>query len=284
MKIGFIGLGSMGAPIARRLARCGFAVTGCDVSRQALDAFDEPGTLREPDPIAVARRAEILGVCVRTDAQLVELCQDDAIFAALGQTAPEQGGIFIVNSTVAPELARELARRASGFGVSLIDVGVSGGGPAAIEGRLSLFVGGDNEAVERARPFLDAIGKVAHLGAVGRGLEGKLLNNLVSIANYGMAAAILDLGVDMKFDREQLRQALMSGSAQGYALQAVPGLLGWREGGATAAYLEGLHDLLAKDAGHAANLAPPDNVAMSALQSSCRAMLARMKRAAAEAV
>lgn len=278
MKIGFIGLGSMGAPIARRLARCGFSVTGCDVSAQALAAFDEPGTSRERDPIATAQAVDVLGVCVRTDAQLEELCIEDTIFSALGE-----GGIFILNSTVAPELARRLAGRAGKYGVSLIDVGVSGGGPAAIEGRLSLFVGGNDRAVERARPFLDAIGKVAHLGPVGRGLEGKLLNNLVSIANYGMAAAILDLGVAMEFDREQLRQALMNGSAQGYALQAVPGLLGWR-GGATPASLADMHDLLAKDVIHAATLAPSEDTAMAALQASCRAMLARIKRAAAEAV
>jgi 3-hydroxyisobutyrate dehydrogenase-like beta-hydroxyacid dehydrogenase len=277
MHIGFIGLGSMGAPIARRLARCGYGVTGCDVSAGALDAFDEPGTAREPDPIATAKAADVLGVCVRTDAQLEALCDGDAIFAALGD-----GGIFIVNSTVAPDLARRLAERAATHGVGLIDVGVSGGGPKALEGKLSLFVGGDEAVVERARPVLDTIGTVARLGPVGRGLEGKLLNNLVSIANYGMAAAILDLGVELDFDREQLRQALMIGSAQGFALQAVGGMVGWR-GESSAAYLQGMHDLLAKDVVHAAELAPADDPAMVALQHSCHAMLARVKRAAAEA-
>lgn len=276
MKIGFIGLGSMGAPIARRLARCGHAVTGCDISPQMLEAFDEPGTLREADPIATARGVDILGVCVRTDAQLEELIGDGAIFAAMGE-----GGIFVLNSTVAPDLARRLATQAAEYGIGFIDVGVSGGAPKAIEGKLSLFVGGDEAVVERARPFLDAIGTVAWLGPVGRGLEGKLLNNLVSIANYGMAAAILDLGVSLDFDREQLRQALMNGSAQGFALQAVPGLVGFREG-ISAEYLEDLHDLLAKDVVHGAELAPADDPAMAALQASCRAMLARVKRAADE--
>jgi len=277
MKIGFIGLGSMGGPIARRLARSGFAVTGSDVSAGALEAFDEPGTTREPDPVAAARGADILGICVRTDAQLEDLCKDDTIFATLGQ-----GGIFVVTSTVAPDLARRLAVRAKTHGVDLIDVGVSGGAPKALEGKLSLFVGGDEKVVEKAKPFLDAIGIVAYLGPVGRGLEGKLLNNLVSVANYGMAAAILDLGVALNFDREQLRQALMNGSAQGFALQAVPGLVGWR-GNASAAYLDDLHDLLAKDVTHAAALAPADDPAMAALQAACRAMLARVKRASAEA-
>ena len=276
MKIGFIGLGSMGAPIARRLARSGFNVTGCDVSPQALAAFDEPGTRREPNPIEAARGVDVLGVCVRTDAQLEELIGEGAIFAAMGA-----GSTFILNSTVAPNLARRLAEQAAGHAVGFIDVGVSGGGPAAIEGKLSLFVGGDEAVVEKARPFLDAIGTTAWLGPVGRGLESKLLNNLVSIANYGMAAAILDLGVELEFDREQLREALMIGSARGFALQAVSGLVGWREG-ATAEYLDDIHALLAKDVIHAAELAPPDHPAMSALQASCNAMLARVMRAADE--
>jgi 3-hydroxyisobutyrate dehydrogenase len=276
MKIAFIGLGSMGAPIARRLARSGFAVTGCDVWPAALEAFDEPGVRREADPIVAARGADILGICVRTDAQVQELFENDAILVALGE-----GGIVILNSTVAPNLARALAARAARHGIGFIDVGVSGGAPKALEGKLSLFVGGAAHDVERAGPFLESIGVVAWLGPVGRGLEGKLLNNLVSIAYYGMAASILDLGVSLDFDREQLRQALMVGSAQGFALQAIPGLVGWRDG-IDARYLESIHDLLAKDVDHAAELAPADDPAMSALQASCRAMLARVKRAASE--
>jgi len=276
MKIGFIGLGAMGAPIARRLARSGFDVTGSDLAPQALEAFDEPGTRREPNPIEAARAVDILGICVRTDAQLKDLIGDGGIFGAMGR-----GSIFILNSTVSPDLARRLADMAAPYGVDFVDVGVSGGGPAAIEGKLSLFVGGEKSVVERARPFLDAIGTVSWLGPVGRGLEGKLLNNLVSIANYGMAAAILDLGTELNFDREQLRTALMNGSARGYALEAVTGLVGWREG-TTATYLDGIHDLLAKDVMHAAELAPADNEAMAALQASCRAMLARVKQGADE--
>lgn len=276
LKIGFIGLGAMGAPMARRLARCGFHVTGCDVSSEALSKFDEPGTERESDPIAAARHADIVGVCVRTDAQVESLVDGGALFAAM-----PQGSIFILSSTVAPDLARRLAALALEHGVEFIDVGVSGGEPMAIKGELSLFVGGDEAVVERARPYLDAIGTTAWLGPVGRGLEGKLLNNLASIANYGMAAAILDLGVEMNFDREQLRQALMKGSAQGFALQAVPGLVGFREG-ITAEYLEQIHDLLAKDVSHAATLAPDSDPAMEALQASCRFMLDRVRRAASE--
>lgn len=276
MKAGFIGLGSLGAPIARRLARCGFELTVCDIAPSVREAFDEPGTIRHADPIETARGSEMLGICVRTDEQVESLFSDGNLFAAL-----PKGGIVILHSTVSPDLARRLNVQAQSHGVGFLDVGVSGGGPAVLEGKLSLFVGGEPEVVERARPWLEAIGKsIAHLGPVGRGLEGKLLNNLVSIANYGMSAAILDLGDRLQFDREQLRQALMAGSAQSFALQAVPGLLRPRGPGAPGA-LESLHDLLKKDVDLARAFAPQSDPAMSALLAESQAMLDRIKRQAA---
>lgn len=274
--VGFIGLGLMGAPIARRLARKGFAVTGCDIFPATLEAFDEPDTQRTLDPIEAARGKDIVGICVRTDEQLRDLTADGEIFKVQGE-----GGIFIITSTVSPELAVDLEKQAAAYGVSLIDVGVSGGQPAALEGKLSLFVGGDEATIERARPWLEAIGTVSHLGPVGRGLVGKLLNNLACIANYGLAASILDLGVELDFDREQLREALQRGSAQSFALQVVPGMMGVRENSTAEGVLD-MRNLLEKDVKLSAKLAPSDNIAMTALQDACAVLMARMDRAASE--
>jgi 3-hydroxyisobutyrate dehydrogenase-like beta-hydroxyacid dehydrogenase len=102
MKVGFVGLGSLGAPIARRIARSGFSLIACDVSAQALAAFDEPRTVREVNPLSVAREVDALCVCVRTDQDLKSLVGEGALFAALGQD-----GLFIVHSTVDPELCRQ---------------------------------------------------------------------------------------------------------------------------------------------------------------------------------
>ena len=274
MKVGFIGLGSIGIFMARRLARVGFEVTGCDVSPEMLAAFDEPGTRRETDPIATARGADVLGICVRTDEQLQALAGDGALFAALGR-----GGVAVIHSTVAPDLARSLAEIASNHGVGLIDAGVSPGGPHVGEGKASIFVGGDDEVVARARPYLEALGRVAHLGPVGRGLEGKLLNNLASTAGYGLAVSILELGRKLGFEQEELRGALMAGSAQSFALQVAPGLLRPSGAGATGT-LESLHDLLKKDVDHAAHLAgdphdPNLRVLLASAQAMFDALLAR---------
>jgi 3-hydroxyisobutyrate dehydrogenase len=279
MKVGFIGLGSMGAPIARRLARCGFDVTGCDIVPEMLKAFDEPGTKRSADPMETARQSDMLGICVRTDEQLKALVDGGKLFEALGKSK-----IVILHSTISPDLARELAVLAKRYGVGFVDVGVSGGGPAAIEGQLSLFVGGADKDVERARPWLEAIGKaVAHLGPVGRGQEAKLLNNLISIANYGMSAAIVDVAIAMGFDRERIIEALMAGSAQSFALKVAPGFVRPRSGLGAPSSIMGLHDLLKKDVDHCRNLPPSDPIAMKALLASCEVMLARIRRAAGEA-
>ena len=278
MKAGFIGLGSMGAPIAQRLARCGFSVVGCDISPEMLAAFDEPGTTREADPIETARQSELLGIRVRTDEQLESLCGDGRLFEALGA-----GGTVILHSTVSPELAQKLAAKAKQYGVGFVDVGVSGGGPAAIEGQLSLFVGAEPDDLERARPWLEAIGRnLAHLGPVGRGQEGKLLNNLISVANYGMSAAIVDVGVDMGFDRQQLIDAFMAGSAQSFALRVGPGMVVPRTGTGATGSIQGLHDLLKKDVDHCRELDVSETAALAGLLASCDVMLARLRRAAAE--
>lgn len=278
-KAGFIGLGSMGAPIARRLARSGFEVIGCDVSEEMLAAFDEPGTQRSSDPIATARESDMLGICVRTDAQLEALAGDGRLFEALGR-----GGVAILHSTVSPELAQRLAAKAKEYGVGFVDVGVSGGGPAAIEGQLSLFVGAETADLERARPWLEAIGKkLSHLGPVGRGQEGKLLNNLISIANYGMSASIVDVGVDMGFDRQALIDAFMAGSAQSFALRVGPGMVQPREAHGAPGTFQGLHDLLKKDVDHCRDLPVSETAALAGLLASCDVMLARIRRAVAEA-
>jgi 3-hydroxyisobutyrate dehydrogenase len=270
MKVGFIGLGSLGTPIARKIARSGFPLAVYDISPAAIEAFDEPGAVVAADPIDAARRCEVLCVCVRMDAELQELAGDGALFAALGE-----GGLFIIHSTVAPELCQQLAEVAQRYGVAVIDAGVSGGAPRALTGELSIYTGGDAAAIEKARPLLESYGKIAVLGAVGRGMQGKLLNNLISIANYGMSAAILDLGDTLGFDRAQLRDALLAGSAESFALRAVPGLL--RPESAAA-----LRQLLGKDLDHARKLAPESDTAMAALVPAAESMLERLQRAAAE--
>lgn len=261
MKIGYIGLGALGGPIARRIAASGFALSVYDLFPAAVQALADCGTVAASDPLAVAKACDALCVCVRTDTDVIDVVAGGKLFEALGK-----GGLFIIHSTIDPELCRSLAEQAAPYGVSVIDCGVSGGSPAALEGKLAIYVGGADEAVARAKPLLDCLGNFRHLGSVGRGMQGKLLNNLISIANYGMSAHILDLGEHLGFDRAQLHEMLMAGSAQSFALKVVPGFV-------QPDRLENMRTLLGKDVEHARHLADPDLPAMQALIPAAQSMI-----------
>jgi 3-hydroxyisobutyrate dehydrogenase-like beta-hydroxyacid dehydrogenase len=271
MKVGFIGLGSMGGPIARRIARGGYDVVACDNDPAMLAAFDEPGVSRESDAIATARQVEVLGTCVRTDEQLEELAGDGRLFEALGK-----GGTFIVHSTVKAALVRRLAEVAKAHGVDFLDIGVSGGTAVALDGGLLLLMGGDAAIIDRVRPILETYGKMlVHFGPIGRGMEAKILNNILAIANYGMAVSVLDLGEKLNFDREVLRKALLGGSGAGTALHVVEGMLAPSGLGATST-IPRLHDLLKKDVELADTLVSGEDPSLAVLSAGAWAMLDRL--------
>jgi 3-hydroxyisobutyrate dehydrogenase len=262
LKVGYVGLGLLGAPVAACIARGGFPLTVYDISPGALEAFDAPGATKVGDSIAVAQASDIVIACVRTDEDVEALVGDGALFEALGD-----GGIFMIHSTIAPALCQSLAERAKPCGVSILDCGVSrGGGGAEVHGDLCIFLGGDADAVEKAKPLLDCLGTWRHLGPVGRGMLCKLLNNLVSIANYGMAANILELGEHLGFDRDGLRDMFMVSSAQGFAMRTAPGFV-------TPDRAPNMLALLGKDVVHARHLADPDLPSLKALLAAAQSMV-----------
>jgi 3-hydroxyisobutyrate dehydrogenase len=261
MRVGYIGLGALGGPIARRISHSGFALTIYDLFPAAMEQWDDRQVSKAVDPLHVARECEALCVCVRTDADVIDVVADGAIFEALGE-----GGLFIIHSTIDPALCKALAEQAKAHGVSVLDCGVSGGGPAVAEGKLSIYVGGEADAVAKAKPLLDCLGTYRHLGDSGCGMQGKLINNLISIANYGMSAHILDLGEHLGFDRMELHEMLMAGSAQSFALRVVLGFTAPDR-------LENMRTLLSKDVEHAKHLADPDLPAMKALIPAAESMI-----------
>lgn len=261
MKVGYIGLGALGGPIARRIAVSGFPTTVYDLFPASAEVLADSGAVAAASVAEVAAACDSLCICVRTDQDVIDVVAGGETFAQLGR-----GGVFIIQSTIDPELCRELAQQAAPYGVDVIDCGVSGGGPAVAEGKLSVFVGGTEAAVAKAKPLLDCLGTFHHLGPVGRGMQGKLLNNLISIANYGMSAHILDLGEHLGFDRVQLQEMLMAGSAQSFALKVVPGFT-------QPDRLDNLRTLLGKDVALARQLADPALPAMQALLPAAQSMI-----------
>ncbi len=265
MKAGFIGLGQQGAPMARMIARSGFALSVWDKSPAAVAAFDESGVRLCASAAEVARACEVLGVCVRTDDDLRALLDGDALLKDLGA-----GSVLLIHSTVMPELCVEIAEQGRALGVQVLDAGVSSSGEGALGGKLAVFVGGEAAALERVRPVLETYGNpIGHLGPVGSGMRAKLVNNLTVIANMGLVAAALDLGETLGLDRTALREVMLGGSATSYALAVAPGILGPGRD----------FSLVTKDLHHGLAIAPEGHAGREALKQAAETLLAYVNRA-----
>jgi 3-hydroxyisobutyrate dehydrogenase len=188
-EVGFVGLGNMGMPMARRLAAAGYHVRGYDVSAEIMRE------IAGADGFTPAPGLSGLG----TDVVLLSLPDSDVVegvllAGGLLDSVPE-GGMVIDMSSSDPARTRDLAARAAESRVALIDAPVSGGVAGARAGSLTIMVGGSPEAFELARPMLAAIGKrVVHAGDVGAGHAVKALNNLMSAAHLVVSSEALIAG------------------------------------------------------------------------------------------
>ncbi len=176
MKVAFIGLGVMGAPMARNLLKAGHEVTGFDVVDKGLDALVEAGGNRAGTIKAALEGAEV-AITMLPDSPQVE----EVAFAEQGLLASAKAGLlYIDNSSIAPPVARRVSAAARARGLRPLDAPVSGGEAGAIEGSLSIMVGGKAEDFEAARALLEAMGStVAHVGGDGAGQTVKVANQLV---------------------------------------------------------------------------------------------------------
>ncbi len=176
MKVAFIGLGVMGAPMARNLLKAGHEVTGFDVVNKGLDTLVEAGGNRAGTIKAALEGAEV-AITMLPDSPQVE----EVAFAEEGLLASAKAGLlYIDNSSIAPPVARRVSAAARARGLRPLDAPVSGGEAGAIEGSLSIMVGGKAEDFEAARALLEAMGStVAHVGGDGAGQTVKVANQLV---------------------------------------------------------------------------------------------------------
>ena len=182
IRVGFIGLGSQGGPMARRIIDAGLPVALWARRPSTLSPYADTQAKTAGSPAELAAVSDLVCVCVVADADVEEVVAGaggilDGIAA---------GGVIAVHSTVHPDTCRRLADLAAARGVRLVDAPVSGGGPAAAAGRLLVMAGGDAATVEFCRPVFAAYGEpVAHLGPFGSGQVTKLLNNVLFTAHLG---------------------------------------------------------------------------------------------------
>ncbi|BBY02677.1 NAD(P)-dependent oxidoreductase [Mycobacterium seoulense] len=265
MRVGFIGLGSQGAPMARRIVEGGYPTTLWARRRATLDPFADTTAKVAESPAGLAAASDLVCLCVVGDADVNELV-DGELLAAM-----KPGGVIAVHSTVHPNTCRELAKKAATKGISVIDAPVSGGAPAASEGRLMVMVGGDADVVERCRPvFATYADPIVHLGELGSGQTTKLLNNLLFTAHLGTAASALSLAGALGVDPDRLTEVVSRSSGNSFALNALGGIGGLDRLAGVAG------TLLQKDVRLVVDLADRAGVSGGAVLEAADAALARM--------
>ncbi len=190
MQIGFIGLGAMGVPMALNLLKAGHSVCGFDVRPGAADALVAAGGTAATSAAAAAQGAELLWLMVVSGEQA-----DAVLFDAGAAAALPQGAIVALGCTQAPAHAARTAQRLAGMGLRTLDAPVSGGTKGAQAGSLSIMCSGEEAAMARARPVLDALGqRVFDCGrSAGQGSTAKMINQLLCGVHIAAAAEALHL-------------------------------------------------------------------------------------------
>jgi len=218
-KVGYIGLGILGASIARNLMKAGNELVVHNRSRQIVDTLASEGATAANSPKEVAEQVEFVFTNLpdSPDVQQVVLGKDGIIEGA------HEGLIYIDNSTIKPETARMLAEKLEAVGVTALDAPVSGGDVGARDGTLTIMVGGPQEAFDKAVPLFEAMGKAWVLvGDSGAGQIAKVCNQIIVGAQMAALAEALITAQKAGVDPSRVVEAIKGGAAQMWTLDVKP--------------------------------------------------------------
>jgi 3-hydroxyisobutyrate dehydrogenase len=213
--VAFLGLGTMGEAMAGNLAKAGFEVTGWNRTPGRAANLADLGVSMAATPAEAVTAVDIVVICV-SDTPDVEA----VLFGTDGVVAAARAGTLIIDcSTIAPSGSWDFAARLKEHGLAMVDAPVSGGSEGARNATLTIFVGGDAEDVERARPVLSAMGRtITHVGPIGAGQAVKAVNQVILAGTYlGVAEGIV-LAIKAGLDVSQVVGALGGGAAQSWVL------------------------------------------------------------------
>jgi 3-hydroxyisobutyrate dehydrogenase-like beta-hydroxyacid dehydrogenase len=238
-RVGFVGLGSQGGPMAQRIVDAGFATTLWARRPETLEPFAGTAAQIAGSRADLGAASDVLCVCVLDDAGV-----DDVLSGPEGALrAMTDGATVVVHSTVRPDTCRRL--QTDFPALRFVDAPVSGGGHKAAAGELLVLVGGPDDAVERCRPLFATYGDpVVHVGPLGAGQEAKLLNNALFTAQLALADEVYEIARSRGLDPQALATAVASGSGRSYASELVGG-----HGFGLAQMSDTAGPLLAKDVG-----------------------------------
>jgi 3-hydroxyisobutyrate dehydrogenase len=214
-RIGFVGLGTMGAAMAGHLARAGHPLIIWNRTPGKAGELAKLGATEAPDPARLAAASDVVVVCVSDTADV-----ESVLFGPGGVAQGIRPGALVIDcSTIAPGATRDFAVRLAGRGAAMVDAPVSGGSEGAQKATLTIFVGGAPADVERARPILARLGQtITHVGPIGSGQAVKAVNQVILAGTYlGVAEGIV-LAIKAGLDVEQVVGALSGGAAQSWVL------------------------------------------------------------------
>lgn len=212
--VAVIGVGAMGGPMAQRLLAAGYELTACDPNDAATAKLAESG----------ARVAQTPADCVRADLVIVMVATPDQVEQVLFGTAglvsavqPERRPLVALMGTMSPQTSREMHRRLTGEGVSMIEAPVSGGIPAAQKGTLSVMIGGSEEAVAEVTPVFRHFGtEHFHVGDIGAAQTVKILNNILGVVNGMVSAETYRLAIEHGLDLRQTARILEASTGRNW--------------------------------------------------------------------
>lgn len=214
-RVGFIGLGIMGAPMAANLLKAGFELTVWNRSPSRTKPLLKAGARGEESPAKVAAASEVTLSCVTNsgDVEEVALGPEGVIHGA------KPGSVYIDCSTISPDTARKVARELAERQVSMLDAPVSGGDVGAIAGTLAIMAGGEAAVFERCLPVLQAMGKtIVHVGPAGAGQVVKLCNQVAGGLNLLAAAEAVNLARRSGVDPAKMLEVVSAGAAGSWML------------------------------------------------------------------
>ncbi len=215
MNIAFVGLGTMGAPMAMSLLRAGYRLTVHNRTRDREEPLAAAGAARAASPAEAAQGAEVIITCVSDtpDVREVVLGERGVIHGA------RRGAVVVDMSTISPAATRAMAERLAKREVGLVDAPVSGGSEGAERGTLAIMAGGSEAEVETVRPVLLAMGStVTHVGPVGAGQVTKAINQTIIAGVYQSVAEGVALGLGAGLNLERVLQAIAGGAAASWVL------------------------------------------------------------------
>jgi 3-hydroxyisobutyrate dehydrogenase-like beta-hydroxyacid dehydrogenase len=215
MRVAVIGLGTMGAPMAGHLLAAGHEVTVHNRTREREEPLAARGVARAASPAEAAASAEAVLVCVSDTPDLEEvLLGPGGVAEGLAS-----GGIVVDCSTVSPSATARIAEALAERGIGMVDAPVSGGSEGAQKGTLTIFCGGRDEDVARARPILEAIGsRITHLGPSGAGQVAKAVNQVMIAGTYASVGEGIALAQAAGLPLPELVEALSGGAAASWVL------------------------------------------------------------------